>query len=513
MMEKKLLFVNHSSIREIRDTEHLHRVRTFVAGSRPRSSKILRPRISLAQERTRKSLEGTRAAKSQSHRKCNSEEKQAIGHPVIDSVCSIPVTLDEHKHNLIEYFTTLWMPSKNFIPPNCNIGGFTPLAAEDSVLSLQIVRGALQASSDLHIYALLAISACRMQLVNRIQPQQKGAKDLFTLKAIRALRQHLLLKLQVTDRLILDVCFLALNEFYGPSGIRLDVYWLMMQHFVITRGGFANIDLFTSHFCVAADLLIAAATFTVPTFDFYKHPELLGLEIPPAREQADIMDMVADVISNLEPRLRIACLESISMADIITRTHRLPEPAVSGTTGVVKENMVLIYKLLTIAAIPKCGRPETVGVNHQAMTADGLAYHSRMLAYRIWLWYVSLNFLSADISKQVTVASSCPVLGWVSELHKSLGRAQSMFMKTNWAIQDDVVLWISALGILVSENADDLVSYINQFRSVASIFGIDDPDHLWETLSAFPPLGRVRTDRLNRLWPLLRRADQSLPYV
>jgi hypothetical protein len=96
------------------------------------------------------------------------------------------------------------------------------------------------------------------------------------LKAIQGLCQHLVLNRKITDCLILDLSFLALNEFLGPTRTRQEVYWNMMQHFVTACGGFINVVLFTSHFCVAADVLIAATTLTQPTFDFSNARNCLG---------------------------------------------------------------------------------------------------------------------------------------------------------------------------------------------------------------------------------------------
>jgi hypothetical protein len=402
------------------------------------------------------------------------------------------------------------MPSDKFIPPNCNIGGFTPLAPRDTALSQQLLSGALQASSDLHIYALLAFAARRMQRIDRIQmQQQKGVKDLYTLKAIQGLRQHLLLNRKITDRLILDLSYLALNEFFGPTRTRQDVYWNMMQHFVTVCGGFINVDLFTSHFCVAADVLIAATTLTLPTFDFFKCPELLGLKIPDEKQQRS-NDMVMDAISNFPPRLRIACLESVSMGDFMATIRRLPVPTVSAIIEVVEENSVIIYKLLIMASNPRLDQPDNPGNNHQAMTADGLAFHSRFLSYKIWLWFSTLKFLDEKL-QQANKSTTSLVSNWVSEMSKTLDRAQGLFLKTNWAMREDLVLWMSALGILVSTDAEDVLSYINQFRFVAGSVVIDNQAHLQKILSPFPPLDRVRTDRLDRLWLLLRRADESSP--
>lgn len=516
MSGKEVLFVNHAAIRDIQDTEYLNKVRTFVARrSRTRQSRFIGSKISPPHGRTQNTSASNRdeanqpeASQKLEKKHSNSLRKQTIGHPAIDSICSIPINLDEDKHSVLEYFTKLWMPSEKFIPPGCNVGGFTPLAPKDSAISRQIVSGAMQAESDLHIYALLAFAGRRMQRIDRIQThQQKGTKDLYTLKAIQALRQHLLLNQKINDRLVLDLSFLALNEFFGPLGARQDVYWQMMQHFVIACGGFTSIDLFTAHFCVAADVLIAATTLTPPTFDFLESPELLGLKISAIEQQGAIQDMVIEAISNFPPRLRVACLESVSMTDFITTVRRLPVPAVDGITGIISENAVLLYRLLVMASIPRMDLPENPGNSHQAMTADGLAFHSRFLAYKIWLWYSALKFLDQETVSHINTGGTCPVSTWVSEMFKSLDRALGLFLKTSWAIREDLVLWMSALGILISTDAPDLISYIDQFRSIANSIGIDGPDHLQGLLAPFPPLDRVRTNRMDRLWLLLQRAD------
>jgi hypothetical protein len=180
MSEKNVLFVNYPAIRDIQDTEQPNKVRTFVARrSRTRYPRFVASKISPPHERTKKTTVSnqdvaTRPETSQSVNKKhkNNLRKYVIEHP-IDSLCSIPITLDEDKHGVLEYFTKLWMPPDKFIRPNCNIEGFMPLAPRDTALSQQLLSGALQASSDLHIYALLAFAARRMQRIDRIRMQQQ----------------------------------------------------------------------------------------------------------------------------------------------------------------------------------------------------------------------------------------------------------------------------------------------------------------------------------------------------
>jgi hypothetical protein len=196
------------------------------------------------------------------------------------------------------------------------------------------------------------------------------------------------------------------------------------------------------------------------------------------------------------------------MGDFMATIRRLPVPTVSAITEVVEENSVILYKLLIMASIPRLDQLDKSGNSHQAMAADGLAFHSRFLSYRIWLWFTTLKFLD-EKPKQANKSTTSLVSNWVSEMTKTLDRTQGLFPKTNWAMREDLVLWMSALGILVSTDAQDVLLYINQFRCVTGSVVIDNQAHLQKIMSPFPPLDRVRTDRLDRLWLLLRRADKS----
>ena len=162
--------------------------------------------------------------------------------PVLDSVSSSTFRFDAEHHSILQYFTTTWMPSETYIPPNCHIGGMSPLYENDAELSTAVVRSSLLSDDKVHLYALLAASSSRMRFVARANLGRPAAFEFYTHEALQALQTYLAHGGAASDRLILDLCYLTLAEIYAQHPTRPRIYWQMMKPFVIACGGFHKVS-------------------------------------------------------------------------------------------------------------------------------------------------------------------------------------------------------------------------------------------------------------------------------
>ena len=107
----------------------------------------------------------------------------------------------------LTYFTDDWMPSPSNLPAHCQIAGMTPVRPTDDKVASEIVRGAFQSPDETSIFALLAVSARRMRAVHNKAVHPANLPDLYSVRAIQALRRAINAGSKASVRTVLDMAF------------------------------------------------------------------------------------------------------------------------------------------------------------------------------------------------------------------------------------------------------------------------------------------------------------------
>jgi hypothetical protein len=438
----------------------------------------------------------------------NNSSAHPYGSPAIaiDSYSGSIIGFDGYKQSVLEYFTTIWMPSTDHIPADCQVTGFTPVWPNDGNLSFAIVRDVLQAPDDISMYSLLSAATRRMQIVNKMTLPHPDLPELYNFKAIQALRKHISLKKPATERLILDLSYLMLAELYVKSPSRSDVYWQMARSLIGLCGGLHKIQAFTAQAALAYDYFIAVGTVTMPALDPFRYPALLGLDSASRLPLHQVRQTVMLRLSEVDPRIRIMSQQSNSLSNTIRAVRSLPKIAVTGITACLRGNIPQLYPVISAPFHPSSRSKSSNGKNScDVIEADALSVHTRFHAFQIWLWYSSLGFLEADARITATKNAPQTLIREVSKIWKNLDRIQRKLYGSDWALRDDIVLWISAMGLLVATDEADRPAYLQLFAGMAEALDIDSVEKLQFALAIHLPLNHIDSQTPTRLWTALQR--------
>ena len=433
---------------------------------------------------------------------------QPYGAPsiAIDSYSGSIDGFDSHKQSVLQYFTKIWMPSTDHIPPDCQVTGFTPVWPNDGKLSFGIVRDALQAPDDISMYALLSAATRRMQIVNKMTLPHPDLPELYNFKAIQALRKHISLKKPATEHLILDLSYLMLAELYVKSPSRSDVYWQMARSLISLCGGLHKIQAFTAQAALAYDYFIAVGTVTMPALDPFRYPTLLGLHFVSRLPSHQVRQMVMSRLSEVDPRIRIMSQQSNSLSSTIRAVLSLPKIAVAGITACLRGNIPQLYPVISAPFHPSNLSKSFNGKSSRdVIEADALSVHTRFHAFQIWLWYSSLGFLEPDARIFAMKTAPQTLIREVSEIWKNLDRIRMKLYGSDWAMRDDIVLWISALGVLVASEETDRSAYHQLFAGMVEVLNIDSVERLQSAFAIHLPLDHIDSQAPTRLWATLQR--------
>jgi hypothetical protein len=431
--------------------------------------------------------------------------------PALDSCCNPAVRIDALKQHVLQYFMKVWMPSPDYIPPGCQVTGFTPIWPNDGNISSEIIRGALQSTDEVSIYALLTACTRRMQIVNKLPLERQDLPDLYTIKAIQALRKHIMAGTPPSERLILDLSYLVLAELYAKSPSRSDTYWKMTRTLIANHGGLHKLVPFTAQAALAYDYFIAAGTVTAPALDPFRYPTLLGLQFSSENPRQGIRDRVALGLEQLDPRIRILAQESNALFYTVRAIRALPDPAVEGIMACLRGHIPHLYPVISAPFHPSGdGISGHSNIQH-AMAADGLAVHARFQAYQVWLWYSSLGFLDSSIQLGKSISTPRGLIRQVSEIWRYIGSIQSMLEKTGWAMRAEVVLWIGAVGIFVATSELDRSAYRGIFTSMASSLNITGEEHLGSIFALHLPLDHIQLRPFSKLWKIIEEDRDRYP--
>jgi hypothetical protein len=411
--------------------------------------------------------------------------------------CSV-VPLNARKHRILQYFTTLWMPSSLE-----KTGAVTPLRTQDFQLSFNIIKSFLASSSEIGIYALLSAAASRMKYISRLPLDYHDTPELYTVRAIRVMRKYLDDGKPITDQVILVLFYLAITELFKKNVSGSKIHWQMIKHCIIQLGGLARIEPYISCYCVGMDYLIAASTVTPPVFDLVGVPSLLGIQPKRDADRSEIEIAVSERLASLEPRLQIIAQDSILITEVIGYIHLLPEPIPANVAGFVRDNLPLVYRHITLPLHFRsyCG-PLTANLE-QVVIADELSVRCRSAAYLLWLWHSALGFVENQ-SVPTSLNHVTTLMAYYARIMREcLECAELKLATTAWTLHQDLVLWTTALGILVGRTGDDVDFCTARFVSIARQMHIDDVELLRSAFARYLALDRVEGFDLGRFHRLL----------
>ena len=441
---------------------------------------------------------------------CSSTSATSPEAPV-DSYANSLITLNSSEQNALQYFLKVWMPADDYIPPNCQIAGFTPIWPNDGKASSAIIRGALQTDDPVSIYALLTAATRRAQTLNRVQLAKSNLPEEFSLKAVQALRRRIELRLPPTQRLILDLSYLVLAELYTRSPSRSVIFWKMTRDLIVGAGGLHKIEPFTALAALAYDYFIAMGTVTLPALDTFSDPALLGVDAN--MDQASLFEAIRARQSELETRVRVITQQNHEFAQIVNAVRLLPQAALLEVTTLVEGNVRKLYPLI---AAPFQRAPEVTAKVENAediMDADALSIHVRHLTYRIWLWHTALKFANKfhDQNPQQLNIQPPTQIEQLSNVCDWLDHIEAMLQGSGWSLNLGVTFWMCSVCFLVAEREVDLVKLRDHLRRLAAELHIRSTEALSQLLAAHMPLEKIRLDALNVLWDVLQRNASPQP--
>ena len=388
--------------------------------------------------------------------------------PTMDSAGTSSIILDEEQHSILHYYNTVWMPSQHYIPPNCHIGGMSPLYDHDAELSLSVVRSSLLTADEVHIYALLAAASSRMRFIAKATLPRPDAFELYTHKALQALQKYIDNGGEATDRLVLDLCYLTLAEIYAQHPTRPRIYWQMMQPFVLACGGFPQLSILSSVMCMGTDYLMAISAVELPTFDIFAHPALLGIQVSKSMTKEQLKEAIETKMATLETRKRLVCYELICLAETMRFVHQLPEEAITVLRGLVTQSAGAMYRLMTTPLQHRYNHRANADVAHDAILAEGRLKLAKSYACILWVWHSGLAFTDTSFGPSLVPGSREAMKKHAVALGRNVESAESLVETTDWRIGHDFLgLWAATLQMCVF--ADDVDHALQE--EAASRFG------------------------------------------
>ena len=438
-------------------------------------------------------------------------EDQDFGAPTssFDSICSSVVALDKTKQHVIEYFTNVWMPSKNHIPPGCQITGMTPVRPHDGEIAFQVVQGAFQTNDEVSMYALLTAGSRRMQALHNKTLPRADFPDLYTVKTIHALRRRIEKGERGSERLVLDLSFLILAELFTPSPTRSELYWRMIRTLIIECGGLGCLSPFTAQIAMGFDHQISAGTLSKPALDPFAYPELLGIKHRAQGPQQETQQLVITLLSQLDPRLRLIASEAHALTELLEATTQFPAEAVASMRGVLRAHVKQLYGTVPEPLRRTDGGRERAAEqkNPNVILADSMYLHLRVSTWRTWVWHSALSFLPLT-SDTVSFQTPRVVSSEIPQTWKSLDIVQRMLDGTGWMMRHDLMFWIASVGFFAAKTERDRGEYRRQLRNAASLVGVPSLERLTEMLANHFPLALMHSAAHEQLWRVLKYDEE-----
>jgi hypothetical protein len=431
----------------------------------------------------------------------------------IDSICNAIITLDSDRRNVLQYYINVCMPSPTeTILPGCNLLGFTPLSQQDRAISLDVVRGAFQTDHDFSMYALLAGTARRMEMMGQANFSRTELPSVYILKAIMALRT-IMQRQNFADkeRLIVDLSYMMNSEAFGFLPSRSKVFWQIIKDLITTCGGFAKIQPFTALLAIANDILAAFSAMTAPALNPYKIPALVGLKID-ANELGSVLlsRMVQDELDQLDARTRLMLDISNYVGEVLGAIAELPKSAFTGllpyTHGVPPRMFGISYHAFFNAETAMA--PRSIAMTASVYKADVLGARARYTTIFTWMWYHALYSASAEIEPGHHARAPQDILTEIPNVARYVQEMYQNMRDEGWLIPHHVYVWVVAFGVLVT-TGNDHAEYAKLLRMFAAKLKITSQGKLDNVLSAHLPLDCTASHPSQRLWSVMQAGTLS----
>lgn len=356
---------------------------------------------------------------------------------------------------LVQYVTTIWMPSKDFVPLGCHLAGYSPICMHDDLLGNRLVTRAIQVGG-FPFYALLAVASSRIKIASPWNQDLTTVPEHFMMKAIRSLRHDIAAKVAPSgDDLVLGLAFISLAAvFSGQHHDTVSMYGAMMRRMIDSMGGLAALSDFTAFFVTITDFLAASVVVTTTSLTF--------------------TDDQGSQIASAEPsslagnnRFEGAVKAHNTIAEILSALDLLPAEVLCMIRTYVRDNSRQYYKTAT-SALQLCWigrRPATEWHNNPRLAqADLLLAQTRYLAVGLWLRSIAIGFAGKALAKDCELFSRDRLKEDACRMLSALKEVKSLLVVTDWKVPRDLSEWMTELyGKLVPSSADNF-SYAHAAR-------------------------------------------------
>ena len=384
----------------------------------------------------------------------------------IDSLCSPAATLSTDQKIVIRYISSVWLPEASRVQPDRFFGSFSLVWPGDDQYANVFLSAAFQTSDARSIYALLAAAARKMMLGGKLHHHEAVIADLFSLKAVQALRGSLSRQDPFSDQLVLDLTFLVLAELYARPPHRIagvDTYWEMMRRYITSIGGMCKMRPVVVYFVTSIDALCSFTGVTLPKLDVRQDHQLLGLHptnnssVTSDNKQDTIEADIKTALARLDLRSQIINETVHMLTQLISAIQTLPHSAVTGFRAYLGR---CLPQAVTSITSPLCPHfPQTslslLSLTDKAsiMTAADTAHSfARLYANVMWWRYTATTVCFLPSPSGSTDQSSLPlpppsvVQTAVSQAWHLVDQVHDLLQGEMLYTPSDMSLWIGVLG-------------------------------------------------------------------
>lgn len=424
-----------------------------------------------------------------------------VPRPVIDPICSRFVSLDCQMQQLLAYFTNEWMPASSSIPGRCQIVGMTTVRPADGKTAFQVMQGTLQNPDETSLYALLTVCARRMQ-AHGISVNQAYLPDIYSVRAIRALRRNINCGVKASARTVLDISFLLLSEFLAPSSTGCEIYRQMLRSVVISCGGIQAIPVFIAQIAVAYDSYTSAGGLLKPVLDLFTYPELLStcysFELP-----RELSNVLLTRLHCLDERIQAHAVEAHKLALLVEDMQKLPDQALDHIRLYLRSNLDKLHAILC-EPLQRPGSGDCNQHSSYVIAADFLYFRIRFSTWRRWMLYYAFRNVPEAKAFRFLLSNPLGDTSGSSGTWETIIRIQQMLQQSGWMMDHVVVLWIAAVGYLTCDDFVVKKQYREMLRIEAYELRISSVSHLRRALSDHFSLEPINSAYDSQLWAAIR---------
>lgn len=396
---------------------------------------------------------------------------------------------------VFEYYVREWWPHSRQLGVSSAIFGFTPMLASDNLVVDRMVSSALQYPSTLSIEAILAASACRMQMFRGQPFSDPHLCEVLHLQAIRSLRVRLDVNSPVDEQLVLDLSRLMYAEIFTKSGPPADVLWNICKEVIVKLGGLGALSPLTAVATLSTDLFVANANLTTPVLNVYQNPRLLGLHDTDGLDPIELELLLRQRIAALDPRSRAIVELTHSFGMSFPSLWNLPE--IRRTLHMLPKNRARFAKNLRSPLRPVSSSSSPANNNKsgdaivpaQVYAADCEALQMKMYAFNT---YLALSSITCETFPNQTVAAAPE---WaeaaLSSIWVRIDTINSLLAGTDWELRPDHLIWVCAMGLCASKSSIDRAAYDRILKQTCRRLEIKDGTELLAELSLLLPLDHV----------------------